>query len=176
MPRSGKQKKLDEFYSKSSSPPKSTPVKKQKKEKSKPRTSSPGLFAIKVDENSDDSDIGHFRLEPSSSQAVPNELSDDDEPVQLLSPVARRRRQVENTQVVSEENSSSSDDNVPLYPTPKRKRKVVDLDSDDDQEDNVKSKKRRVLKRGLKPTAEEENVLDELDKDGAAFPYEERVD
>jgi len=159
MPDKDKQRKLKEYYSKPSSPIKSSPVKKKKPEYS---TNSPGLLAINIDDSSDESDVGGFKLAP-SSQLLPAESSEDEAPVEM-SPVARRRRQEANPLVRLSDNGSSSseDDHIPLNLLPK-KRKIVFSDS---EQEDVRPKKRRVLKRGLRPTAEEENVLDDLDKDG----------
>jgi hypothetical protein len=160
-----KQRKLKEYYSKPSSPIRSSPVKKKKKPEYS--TTSPGLLAINIDDSSDESDVGGFKLAP-SSQLLPAESSEDEAPVEM-SPVARRRRQEANPLVLSEKGSSSSseDDHIPLNLLPK-KRMIIHSES---EQEDVRPKKRRVLKRGLRPTAEEENVLDDLDKDGTPlFP------
>lgn len=157
MPDKDKQRKLNQYYSKLSSPIKSSPA----KWKAKNGTNNPGLLAIQIDDSSDESAVGGFQLAP-SSQLLPAETSEDEAPVEM-SPVTRRRRQVARPQVLSDNASSSSeDDHIPLNLLPK-KRKIVDSDI---EQEGVKPKKRRILKRGLRPTAEEENVLDDLDKGG----------
>jgi hypothetical protein len=67
-------------------------------------------------------------------------------------------------QVVSDVDTSGSDDDVPL--NLRGKRKIFVIDDSDDEQLQYPRKKRKTLVKGLKPTAEEENIMDELDKDG----------
>lgn len=164
MPQSKEQRKLDDFFSKS--PVKVSKKKHQSKKQPEQVTKpSPAIDVVTLDDSESDWDAGRSKLAPSSPVKSPTGQTDDDSeeaPVEL-SPLVKRQRLMAAARVVSDIETSGSEDHVPLNKTKKRKGPIT-TDSDDEQL-QAPSKRRKTLKRGLKPTSDEENLMDELDTD-----------
>lgn len=155
MPLSKRQSKVDDFFASSSSP-----VKIQNEDIRK-RKSSDELLAIQINDSDDNSDVGRIKLAPSSQTVI--HISDDSEDEDSLveqTPHSRRLRQRAATQVVQDVEGSDSDEHTPLNRLPSKRKYAVSEDSDEGQ-----PKRRRILKRGLRPTEDEEDMLHELDQD-----------
>lgn len=155
------QRKLDEFFS--GSPVKSTKAKRKGKTRVK---ESPPSEVISIDESESDWDAQRSKLAPSSPVTLQNEhgASESDEAPVELSPVAKRSRLQAAGRVVSDVETSGSDDYVPLNIAKKRKTAIVD-DSEDGKVHRP-TKRRKTLIKGLKPTKDDENLMDDLDSDG----------
>ncbi|KAG8829951.1 hypothetical protein FRC17_005745 [Serendipita sp. 399] len=156
MPHSSskpKQKTINTYFSPLS--PKGPTPNKHKKRK---QMVQPDIINIR--DSVEDSDSEPVKLAP-SSQTVPvyDDESEDEEMPLTQSPIRRKRASA--TQVKSGSEDSSSDAHIPLNSRSKKRKSVVL----DDSEEEVKPKKRRVLKKGLRPTAEEEDVMQDLDQD-----------
>lgn len=166
MPRQPKQKTLVDHFTNSSSPV------KLKQKPTKKRAPSPKSTPSNYEGSSDDSQLQAFKLLPSSEPIIIDDESDSDglQPI-MSSPVARHKRRQSATQIlsdISDRNGSSNsdddddeDDGIPFNPRPLKRKNAVVISDDEEQ-----PRKRRVLHRGLKPTIEEENLLEELDDDG----------
>jgi len=167
MPRESKQRNLNDFFA--NPPVKGTRPKKKTK---KLKIENSPANAISLSSSESDWDGGGGKLVPSSqitstTRVIESDGEGSDGPVEQ-SPLAKRRRLEAAALAVSGDDiSSGSDDHVPLNLLAKRKRKLVIMDdSEEERQLTSPRKKRRTLVRGLRPTAEEENILDELDQDG----------
>lgn len=163
MGRKGEQRKLGDFFS--------TPAiktTKSKHETKKVKINDSPASVMSLDSGESDWDGRGSRLAPSSQITSLTEQngrgSDGSEAPVEQSPSEKRRRRQAAAQIVSDVDTSGSEDHVPLNLS--GKRKIVTIDDSDDEQLQSPSKKRKTLVKGLKPTAEEENVLEELDQDG----------
>ncbi|PVF97780.1 hypothetical protein CPB86DRAFT_706347 [Serendipita vermifera] len=164
MPRSSKQTNIGDYYTGSKSPDKGkkrrdkepkTPIKPQK---------SKLVTVIEIEDSDEEDGLKNIRLQPSSPPLtsptlIPEEQTSEEEPPVEQTPLAKRRRRQDASQVVSDPNTSENDDDVPLNILNSKRKRMLSEDSEGRQ-----PKKKRILKRGLRPNKEEKEVLDDLDE------------
>ncbi|CAG8606584.1 14948_t:CDS:1 [Acaulospora colombiana] len=170
MPRSSKQTNIGDFYTGSKASDKGkkrrdkepkTPI-KLKKSKQAP--------IIEIEDSDEEDDLRNVRLQPSSPPLtsptlIPDEQTseEEEEPPIEQTPLAKSQRRKAAGRV-SDLDTSDSDENVPLNLANSKRKRLLSEDSEGGQ-----PKKKRVLKRGLRPNREEKEVLDDLDKNGTAI-------
>ncbi|KAG8838179.1 hypothetical protein FRC18_005943 [Serendipita sp. 400] len=159
MPHSNsrsKQKEINSYF-----PSLSNAEKSPKKRKKRKSIGDAGhVVTIGIRDSGEDSDSDPVHLAPSSQTVIDIDDESEDDDMPMVQSPTRLQRPKATARLESHSEDSSSDDDVPLNLRTKKRKAVVLEDSDE-----AKPKKRRVLKKGLRPTAEEEDVMEDLDQD-----------